>query len=50
MPAERFRELDLKPGDNVHVSPRRVRVFTEPPALKAENDNGAASPPPAAAG
>lgn len=27
IPAERFAELDLKAGDTVHVSPRRVRVF-----------------------
>jgi len=48
MPVERFRELDLKPGDNVHVSPRRVRIFTEPPAA-SENGSGASSPPPPAA-
>jgi sulfate transport system ATP-binding protein len=54
IPAERFRELDLKPGDHVHLSPRRVRVFTEPPPAiepaPSENGNGANSPPPAAAG
>jgi sulfate transport system ATP-binding protein len=26
--AERYAELELKSGETVHVSPRRVRVFT----------------------
>jgi len=29
VPAERFSELSIKPGDTVYVSPRRVRVFVE---------------------
>ena len=32
IPAERFAELALTPGEIVHVSPRRVRVFAEPAA------------------
>ena len=38
--AERFAELALKSGDTVHVSPRRVRVFTEPPPRENGNDSG----------
>jgi sulfate transport system ATP-binding protein len=29
LPPQRFAELDLQPGENVFVHPRRVRVFTD---------------------
>jgi sulfate transport system ATP-binding protein len=35
MTAERYAELALKIGDTVHLTPRRARVFTEPPDADA---------------
>ena len=36
VPAERFAELALEPGDKVHISPRRVRVFSEAVPVQEE--------------
>ncbi|HUS68882.1 MAG TPA: TOBE-like domain-containing protein, partial [Kofleriaceae bacterium] len=36
VPADRFAELALEPGDKVHISPRRVRVFSEPIPVQEE--------------